>query len=49
MREDIEAWLDGGGAEEGEDFVLVGEFLVVAAVVAEHHVNEGTGDEDKDR
>lgn len=48
MGEDLEAPLEGGGAQSGDYFVLVGESMVVAAMIGKQHVHDGTGDEDDD-
>ncbi|PYU33176.1 MAG: hypothetical protein DMG28_09105 [Acidobacteria bacterium] len=47
-RENIETPLQASGAQRGEELVLIGELLVVAAVVWQKHVHDGAGDEDDD-
>lgn len=42
--EDIEAALDTGCAHRGEDLVLVGKLSVVAAMIRQQHVHNGTCD-----
>jgi len=44
-RGNIEAPLQASGAQRGEELVLIVEPLVVAAVVRQQHVHDGTGDE----
>src|SRR5712692_8897847 len=47
--ENIETSLQTGGTQRGQELVLIGEFLVVAAVVRQKHVHDGAGDKDDDR
>src|SRR6267378_7037088 len=43
-RKMIETRLQSGSAQNGEELVLVGELLVVAAVIRQQHVDDGAGD-----
>ena len=47
-RENIEAALQASRAQRREEPVFIGELLVVAAVVRQKHVDDGTSDEDDD-
>src|SRR5712691_1509112 len=47
-REKIETALQAGGAQRSEEFVLIGELPVIAAVIGKQHVHDEAGDEDDD-
>src|SRR2546422_11031161 len=47
-REKIETPLQASGAQRSEEFVLIAELPVIAAVVGKQHVHDGAGDEDED-
>jgi hypothetical protein len=46
---DVKTPLESGGAQHGEDLVLVGKLAVVAAMIRQQHVDNGAGDKDEDR
>src|SRR6266849_811735 len=47
-RKHVETALQTSGAQGGKNFVLVGERLVVPALVRQQHVHDGAGDKDDD-
>src|SRR5208282_1088971 len=49
VREDIETLLQTSRTQRGEDLVFVRKFAVVAAMIGQQHVHDGTGDENEDR